>query len=814
MSVPSDRNDAPRQAQGSETAWTRALYSRLDTHPTCRPEAVVQGEHFRITVLTESLLRLEYSAAGRFEDRATQTVLRRDFAPVRFTVEQKPDELLLRTAYLELHYDRAPFTPEGLYICVKGIKNSNSTWHYGDAPDTLGGTARTLDTANGEIPLEPGVLSRSGYATLDDSRSMVITEDGWIAPRQGGAQDLYFFGYGHRYQECLRDFYALTGKTPLIPRYALGNWWSRYHAYTQEEYRQLMERFAEEKLPFTVSVIDMDWHLVDEVDEKYGSGWTGFTWNKRLFPDHVALLDWLHGRGMHVSLNLHPADGVRAFEDAYPAIAEAMGIDPASGLPVTFEPSDARLMEAYFKKVLHPLEEEGVDFWWIDWQQGSKTRIPGLDPLWVLNHCHYLDSARRGKRPMTFSRYAGPGSHRYPIGFSGDTVISWESLDFQPFFTSTASNIGYGWWSHDIGGHMLGERNDEMTARWVQYGVFSPICRLHSSNNPFLVKEPWKYGPAARAVIEDSLRLRHRLIPYLYAMNRRASREGLPLVQPMYYLAPEQADAYDVPNEYAFGSELLVAAVTTPMNAACQAAPAKVWLPEGLYADFFSGVVYQGGRTLSMWRPLSALPVLMKAGAIVPLAIQPEGSNDVSNPAALELRIFPAAPGRFTLWEDAGDTPEDLDSNWAATEIAVSPENGVTIAAATGNLTVLPQARSWRLSLMGTANSRPEVHVNGVPVAYDASYDPGTHCLSISLRDIPVTQEIVVRFPEGLCPADNDVQTRCFALLEQAQMDNTKKARAYAAIEALGKQAIATLLTLGLDEGVLGALVEILTAQA
>ena len=250
------------------------------------------------------------------------------------------------------------------------------------------------------------------------------------------------------------------------------------------------------------------------------------------------------------------------------------------------------------------------------------------------------------------------------------------------------------------------------------------------------------------------------------------------------------------------------------MNAACQAAPAKVWLPEGLYADFFSGVVYQGGRAISMWRPLSALPVLMKAGAIVPLAIQPEGSNDVSNPAALELRIFPAAPGRFTLWEDAGDTPDDLDSNWAATEIAVSPEDGVTIAAATGNLSVLPQARSWRLSLMGTANSRPQVLSGGAPVAFDASYDADTHCLSISLRDIPVTQEIVVRFPEGLCPADNDVQTRCFALLEQAQMDNTKKARAYAAIEALGKQAIATLLTLELDDGVLGALVEILTAQA
>lgn len=130
--------------------------------------------------------------------------------------------------------------------------------------------------------------------------------------------------------------------------------------------------------------------------------------------------------------------------------------------------------------------------------QGTNTKIEGLDPLWMLNHFHYLDSGRDGKRPMTFSRYAGPGSHRYPVGFSGDTHITWDSLDFQPYFTNTASNIGYGWWSHDIGGHMMGYRDEELEVRWYQYGVFSPINRLHSSNSRFSGKEPWKFSMEAR----------------------------------------------------------------------------------------------------------------------------------------------------------------------------------------------------------------------------------------------------------------------------------------------------------------------------
>lgn len=128
--------------------------------------------------------------------------------------------------------------------------------------------------------------------------------------------------------------------------------------------------------------------------------------------------------------------------------------------------------------------------------------------------------------PLILSRYAGPGSHRYPVGFSGDTVVSWESLKFQPYFTSTASNIGYGWWSHDIGGHMLGVRDEELEARWYQLGVFSPINRLHSSLSPFVGKEPWNFQQPVRDIMRDALILRHRLIPYLHTMNWRAATKG------------------------------------------------------------------------------------------------------------------------------------------------------------------------------------------------------------------------------------------------------------------------------------------------
>lgn len=379
----------------------------LNTHGASAKDAIVEGQNYRISVLTPSLIRMEYSESGVFEDHPTQTVLNRNFPVPEFQADEGKEELIIRTEALELYYDKKRFTGKGLWVKLKGAQVHGKVWHYGDEPGDLKGTARTLDEADGEIPLGSGVLSREGYAVIDDSASMILTEDGWVSPRPCENIDIYFFGYGHRYLECLKDFYDLCGKTPLLPRYALGNWWSRYHSYTESEYKELVQRFEAEHIPFSVAVVDMDWHLVEEVDPKYGSGWTGYTWNRKLFPDPEEFMAWLHAHGMKVTLNVHPADGIRAYEEAYERIATAMGMDPREEKAVEFDPADPKFMEVYLKELHHPMEEEGVDFWWLDWQQGTATKIPGLDPLWMLNHYHFLDSGWRGRRRMTFFQICG-----------------------------------------------------------------------------------------------------------------------------------------------------------------------------------------------------------------------------------------------------------------------------------------------------------------------------------------------------------------------------------------------------------------------
>ena len=789
---------------------------RIESHPLCPTASVVQGERYRISVLTPRLFRLEYSEDGVFEDRPTQCVLNRDFATPAFQVFETEDTLKIVTEGVQLLYDKQKFSPSGLSVTVKAKGGShNGVWHYGDEVEDLGGTARTLDTADGAIPLEHGLLSRwGGFGVLDDSKSLLIRSDGWVEPRQGERTDLYFFGYGPAYQDCLRDFYHLTGPVPLLPRFVFGNWWSRYHRYDEQEYKALIRRFEAEQIPFSVAVIDMDWHLVD-VDPKYGSGWTGYTWNRELFPDPAEFMGWLHRHGLKVTLNVHPADGVRPFEEAYRPMAQALGLDWSKEEPIPFDSTDPAFLEAYFQYLHHPNEEMGVDFWWVDWQQGTHTRIPGLDPLWMLNHYHYLDSMRGGKRGLTFSRYSGPGSHRYPIGFSGDTIISWKSLDFQPYFTANASNIGYGWWSHDIGGHMQGSKDDELSTRWVQFGVFSPIMRLHSSNSRFTGKEPWNYNLIAQTVMKRYLRLRHQLVPYLYTMNVLASRQGQPLIRPLYYLEPQRAEAYSAPNEYYFGTQLLVCPITTPMDKKAGAAPFEAWLPAGRWFDLFEGRIYDGGRKLTLYRSLEDIPVLARAGAILPMARLQPGSSSTDNPACMEVRVFPGADGSFELYEDDGISIP-TEGSFAVTRMTWEQEAGcLTVGPVEGNRPVVPARRSYAFCFYGVGPEAPRLLCNGQEAEAAVSYDPEKHILTLEAPAIRPEDRLQVQFGAAPRLLPNDLEGQLYRLLYQAEMKYDLKEQIFGYLH--GGMSAAALLgvlqTMHLDEAVYGMLAEVLLAQ-
>ena len=274
-------------------------------------ENIVKGDKYRFTVLTPRLIRMEYDVEGIFEDRATQSFFYRDFKKNDFIVTVEKGVVTIDTSELLLTYvENETFTAETLSVQLKNFPSTE--WHYGEKADQLKGTACTLDGANGAIELEDGVISRNGYTVIDDSERMVLTDDGWFDVRREGVKDVYFFGYGHAYLECLQDYYRITGAPPLLPDYALGNWWSRYYKYTQQEYCELMERFEKENIPFSVGVVDMDWHTIEDIpesrvdDRRYKPGWTGYTWNKDLFPDYKAFLKFLKEHNLKTALNLHP----------------------------------------------------------------------------------------------------------------------------------------------------------------------------------------------------------------------------------------------------------------------------------------------------------------------------------------------------------------------------------------------------------------------------------------------------------------------------------------------------------------------------
>lgn len=788
---------------------------RIKTEGHAEDAAIIKGEKYRFTVLTEEMIRLEYCEDGQFEDRATQCVIDRKFKVPEYQVIENEESLEIITDKIHLVYNKQKFTDYGLSVQVRGnISVYHSIWHFGEEATDLRGTARTLDEADGAIELEHGIISRFGYGILDDSRSLVITEDGWVEPRKEDCIDIYFLGYGHEYEHCLKDYYHLTGKTPLLPRYALGNWWSRFYRYNDQEYKALMTRFEKEEIPFSVSVIDMDWHLVD-IDPKYGSGWTGYTWNKELFPDPKEFMTWLHDHGLKVTLNVHPAGGVQAHEEKYKEMAEAMGRDWEKEEPVNFDVTDQKFLKAYFEYLHHPNEEEGVDFWWLDWQQGGLSKIPGLDPLWMLNHYHYLDSGRRGKRRLTFSRYAGMGSHRYPVGFSGDTIISWESLAFQPYFTANASNVGYGWWSHDIGGHMKGYRDEELSTRWIQFGVFSPIMRLHSSNSAFTGKEPWNYNAVSENIMKRYLKLRHEMIPYLYTMNYHASHDGQPLIRPMYYLEPEQPEAYEVPNEYYFGTELVVCPITEPTDKAAGTACVKAWIPEGKWYDIFSGLKYDGGRMLELYRSLEDIPVLAKEGAIIPLTDLTEYTNSVENPKELAVKIVPGKKNAFILMEDTGDTFEDKEENWAQTKLEWINENEFIIHPANGNLDVIPKRRTWKMEFYGIADvDNLEVTVGGKAIETERIYDEKRHICQVNIPETEVTEQITISFSKGYLLMENNKPAEIFALLYQAKIEYEVKEKIYAYMKEgkTSSEVLGIIQAMHLPDSVYGMLSEVLLA--
>lgn len=661
----------------------------------------------RFTVIENGLVRMEYAKDGKFCDRPTLFAARdystkkEDFTEAEAT--ERDGAFILETPLMTLTYreNGRAFNRRNL---TGRLKIGEKTVYWYPAlrnRENLGGALSTLDGVSGEVPLPEGLIARDGWHMIDDSGASVLT-DNWIAEGDDDhLSDIYLFVYGHDYKGALKSLAALSGNVALPRKYSFGSWYSRWHPYTSDDFRQIIKEYRENDFPLDILVIDMDWHHHDWQTPKgdprrtsygYGHaggnmGWTGYSWNERLIPDPAGLIKDIKDSGVAVTLNDHPADGIRSNEECYDAFAEKMGLCRGKNIP--FLCGDKKYMDAFFSAALAPNEKLGVDFWWIDWQQDYVIpTVPGMKKQKVLpwlNRLYYDHSRGNKKRGQIYSRWGGIGDQRHPMFFSGDTVATWEALKLEIEMTVASGNSLCFFWGHDIGGFsaLNGERDSEMFVRWVQFGAISAALKLHSCGDS-LDRRPWTWEAPATHAMREMFHLRSRLFPFIYSAAYLSCRDTVPFIKPLYYEYPECEEAYKYKGEFLIGGTLaspIFEKGTGGDKWYTSTVRSEVFLPEGVWYNFFTGEKREG--TFTEVCDIHSFPFYVKAG--FPLPMQPLKSpmsgGDLSD---LIVRLYlPEDNARetFFLYEDDGVSDKYLDGEYLLTEMVCErKENHVTLS--------------------------------------------------------------------------------------------------------------------------------------
>jgi hypothetical protein len=325
--------------------------------------------------------------------------------------------------------------------------------------------------------------------------------------------------------------------------------------------------------------------------------------------------------------------------------------------------------------VLTPLEHDGVDFWWLDWQQERDTRsLPGLTNLRWLNHQFFHHSARHSRRGASFSRWAGLGDHRHPVHFSGDAHSGWAMLAFQIEMTAVAGNVLCAYWSHDVGGH-FGPRNEETMTRWVQFASLSPVLRLHSARSARLDRRPWSCAEPFVSAQRRAYALRAALMPTIVAAARACHDSARPLCRPMYLAWPRHEESYDNPQQYMLGDHLLCAPAHTPGVGTRPVASVGLWFPPLQHAawhDLITSERHDTERDAVVGAAIDEIPIFAPGGVPIIMADAANATRMASPIDHLVIRVFPGEDGQVahaTLYEDDGISDAYTQGGFATTPI-------------------------------------------------------------------------------------------------------------------------------------------------
>lgn len=669
------------------------------------PKSVIKGEKYRITILTERLIRLEYNENGVFENRATEQIFNRNLSLPKYEVMEDARMITVVTDYFKLYYIKeAPFKGTRVNpasnLKVELLENLDPTkpnkyWYYGMHEIRNYGAPDFELIENNKVKLKKSLYSLDGFVTIDDSKSMVIEEDGTMLDRDNSSVDIYLFVYLKDFSKCLEDYYKITGFTPLIPRYALGNWWSRNYKYGDSKLEDLVARFKENQVPVSSILLNHDWHLMSE-NKKLGN--SGFTFNLNIFREPKKMVEFLHNNNIKVGLTIDPSNGLGDIDPVFRETTKYL--QPNKDNIIPFNVLDARFIDVYLKFYIHPLDNLGVDFYFIDYADKNN-----LKKLSILKHYQYYDMMRyAARRPLIYGYNSGLVPHRYSILYSGKSIVSWDTLKTIPLFNINSSNNGVTWWSHDIGGFYKGVEDNELYIRFVQLGTFSPIMKLCSEKGKYYKREPWRWGIKTFDITRNYLQLRHRLIPYIYSEAYKLSRYGTPLLQPLYYKHPQMYDDPLYHNEYYFGSELFISPILNSKDYVMDRVIHKFFIPDGVWYDFITGKKFPGNRKYVSFFRDQDYPVFVKMGAIIPMAAG-EDVFDTKPPKNMEIQIFPGQSNTFLMYEDDGETNLYLKNNYVLTSIDYNymPNNyTVIVRVLEGKGNIIPDKRNYKFVFRNT----------------------------------------------------------------------------------------------------------------
>lgn len=706
-----------------------------------RSNCVFQGKNYRITVLSEVLVRLEYNEKGIFNDYPTIFAINRLFTKEPFiTVKQDDNYLYISSNYFVLDYTKEkPFSASklvpdsNLKITVRG---TDKYWYFNN-PEVRNykGTTVSFDYYKDGVALSKGLYNTDGFASFDDSERPVFVSDGRVMKNPSSGIDLYVFIYNDDFKAALQSYFELTGFPSLVPRYAFGLWWNKDEKYNDASLEELTNNFKRYSIPLS-SVLLKNYKA--EINGKEIPA--NFEFDKDRFPNIYETINKLHNNGIYFGLNLKINDGITPKDRVYPIFKKILNIQKDGVIPINVYNTD--LLEAFLKSIIDEYTKIGVDYFSIDDINKDKTYS------FMLLHyifTNYMKS--ENKRGLVFSRNPEIASHRYPVSYSGITNVSWKTLSYLPYFNLTSANIGLSYWSHDIGGYHNGIEDAELYTRYVELGTYSPIFRFSSKSGRYYKREPWKWDVKTKEIVEEYTKLRHRLVPYIYTEAYNYSKEGTPLIRPLYY---SYKNIYDEPlykNEYYFGSELLVCPITESKDSVMNRVLKRIYIPEGTWYEFKTGKKFPGDKRYVTFYKDEDYPVFAKSGAIIPLAVlEMENLNDVKPPKKMEVHVFPGESNSYNLYEDDGISNLYKEGYYIVTNIDYNyRENNYTliIRPIEGKTGIIPEKRDYLIRFRNTKNAEDvKVNVGQAPVEYTKYIDGNDFCIEV--KDVPTNSQLTI----------------------------------------------------------------------